>query len=451
MIGKHDLNKFKKRIDLWVLSTITCVLVGTQVPKYSYAQRQPVDVTPSPVVFRGTLAGEEAPPEGDYGIYAKSLDEVWAEVQRHFYDKNLRGVDWKAIRMAYEGQVRQAHNNTDFRFLVNRMLGELHASHTEFVTSDDFEYYVLSAVKDQDFVGNAIPQIGATGHPEADGYHILAVLNGGPAANAGIQGGDVVVSADGTPFLSAASLRGKDGRKVNLVIRRGDAPAYVVSVVPVKKNALRAFLDATRESATVLNIGGRRIGYVHLWTMANDVFRNALDALILGKLHNTDGLILDLRDGYGGNPFGFSDVFLRPDLSWEMQGNDGHRSISYTGYDRPMVVLINGGTRSAKEFLTYQFKAAHRATLIGTRTAGAFLGATFIPIGTNGMLELAVQGLLVNGVALENRGVDPDIVVAPAFTYTARDAQLLRAEQLLLKSPAAPNREPTTGGMIHVQ
>jgi carboxyl-terminal processing protease len=101
------------------------------------------------------------------------------------------------------------------------------------------------------------------------------------------------------------------------------------------------------------------------------------------------------------------------------------------GYDKPMVVLINRGTRSAKEFLSYEFKSSHRAKLVGTRTAGAFLGAGTFHVGSDGLLELPVLGLKVNGQLLEGSGVAPDLVVNPQSSYTERDAQLISAEQVL--------------------
>jgi carboxyl-terminal processing protease len=382
--------------------------------------------------------------------YAKTLQDVWSEVKRHFYDPRLHGVDWDHVRDQYLAQVNNVRSKSDFKELVNRMLRELHASHTDFVTTDDVEYYMMWAVRTQQTEGNEVAQIGVMGQPEADGYHVSAVLNGEAAIKAGIEPGDVLLTADGEPYLSAASLRNKAGREVRVGVRGVDGKSRFVEVVPTSKNILKSFLDATRTSAQILNVNGKRIGYVHLWTMATDVFRRTLEGLVLGRLHDTDGLILDLRDGYGGTPFGFSDVFLRPDLSWEMQAHDGATRLSYTGYGKPMVVLINSGTRSAKEFLTYQLKSAHRATIIGLRTAGAFLGASFIPIGKDNLLELAVEGLRVNGAPLENRGVDPDVVVAAAGTYTDRDAQLLYAENLLGHTPTPPNRDSGAPGIIHV-
>ena len=93
-----------------------------------------------------------------------------------------------------------------------------------------------------------------------------------------------------------------------------------------------------------------------------------------------------------------------------------------------MVVLINDGTRSAKEFLSYEFKSRRRARLVGTRTAGAFLGAGGFEVGRTGLLELPIMGLRVDGKPIEGTGVAPDLAFAPRFSYTDRDSQRLAGE-----------------------
>ena len=114
------------------------------------------------------------------------------------------------------------------------------------------------------------------------------------------------------------------------------------------------------------------------------------------------------------------------------------------------MALINEGTRSAKEFLSYQLKTSHRATLVGTRTAGAFLGAEFVDIGDDGMLELAGVGLKLNGIPLENNGVMPDLVAPAKDTYTEQDAQLAQAKQTLIEPFARSYPGTNLPTIIHV-
>ncbi len=389
----------------------------------------------------GRVIGVSGQGEGQGGLrgsearqYETELDKTLKTVRDRYYDKRIGGLDWTRVGDAYRARLASVQNRAEFVRLVNAMLAELHASHTEFVDASDVAFYMLPAVMEGDLRGHLVAHIGVMGRQDGNEYLVAAALDGGPAEKAGILSGDRLVRADGQPFQSAGSFVGKEGTPVRVELRRaGETTLQTVRVTPVKQNMLAAYLEATRSSARMLEVGGRKVGYVHLWTMADEAFKTTLDRLVLNKLYATDGLILDLRDGYGGHPWGFSDVFLRPDVTWEHQMRE-IRSVQHSGYTKPLVVLINGGTRSAKEFLAYQLRAAGRATLVGGRTAGAFLGAGVFPIGKESLLELAVDGLKLNGKPLEGVGVAPDVAVAPAFAYTSRDRQMAQAEQTLLKA-----------------
>ena len=377
---------------------------------------------------------QDAPPSAKEAIpyYSDAFEKVWKTVRDKFWDKNTNGVDWRKVGQQYRAQLPNVKTKAEFEVLVNAMLRELHASHTEYTTDDDIGFYMFPAVIDGDLKRHRAAHIGVMGGAEAGGWRVAAVLDGGAADKAGLRSGDLVLSADGQPFTSAGSCRGKEGKELLLTVKREGEPApLILKPVPVNENPLAAFVKATERSARIIDVGGRKIGYIHLWTMANPAFKDALDRAVSEKLADTDALILDLRDGYGGSPFGYFDPFAAPDIMWEQTGRDGVVT-HHTGYDRPMAVLINGGTRSAKEYFTLQFKKSKRATVIGTTTTGAFLGAGGFPITQDGYLELPVVGLRLDGKRIEGVGVSPDIAVAASHSYTAQDAQRLRAEQVLL-------------------
>ncbi|HZT41804.1 MAG TPA: S41 family peptidase [Chthonomonadaceae bacterium] len=394
---------------------------------------QPPAAAAPPATLRAGQRNGLRPARRQDSPFAAQLDQIWRTVNEHFYARDFNGVDWQRVGEVYRDRLPQAQTKAEFETLANTMLGELHASHTGYYDENDMEFYMLPAVMAGDLRGHQVEHIGVMGRREGEGYGVTAVINGSPAEKAGIRSGDLLLTADGQPFTSAGSFRGKSGMPVRVTLRRAGAPDLLtVTVTPVRQNILSAFLEATRQSARIVDVGGRRLGYVHLWTMAHPAFRSALDQIVTGQLHATDGLILDLRDGYGGSPFGYEDVFLRPDISWEETTHRGPQEIEHLGYNKPMVVLINSGTRSAKEFLSYQLKNAHRAILVGTNTAGAFLGAQTFEIGRDGVLELAVAGLRVDGRRLEGVGVAPDLAVAADATYTDHDRQMARAEQVLI-------------------
>lgn len=55
------------------------------------------------------------------------------------------------------------------------------------------------------------------------------------------------------------------------------------------------------ETALPLRGDGKKVGYIHIWSNAADPYQQQLqDELIYGRLKNADGLVLDLRDGWGG-------------------------------------------------------------------------------------------------------------------------------------------------------
>ena len=381
--------------------------------------------------------------------YANAFEKVWKTVRDKFWDKNFNGVDWRGVGEQYRARLAKVKTKAEFEVLVNAMLRELHASHTEYTTDDDTGFYMFPAVLDGDLQKHKVAHIGVMGEAEAGGWRVAAVLDGGPADKAGLRSGDLILSADGQPFTSAGSCRGREGREITLAVKReGETAPLTLRPVPVNENLLAAFLKATERSARIIDVGGKKIGYIHLWTMANPAFKDALDRAVLNKLADTDGLILDLRDGYGGTPFGYFNVFDTPDVVWEQTGRDGTVT-RHTGYDRPMTALINGGTRSAKEYFTLQFKKSKRASVIGATTTGAFLGAGGFPITQDGYLELPVVGLKLDGKRIEGVGVPPDISVPASHSYTPQDAQRLRAEQVLLDAThALPPRSKTQRDVV---
>ncbi len=390
-------------------------------------------LTPEAVLAQRTRT--EAPID-----FVQAFDTLQKCVQANFYDKNLHGVNWREVRERYAPKVAQIKTKHAFTQMVNQMLDELKASHAELLTSDDFGYYLLRAVLSGDIDKPQVTHIGIVGKYDKDDFIITGVLDGGPAATAGIQLGDRLRLVGNEPFHSISSFHDQEGKPLTITLQRvGEPQTRTITVTPKKENLLRSFLDATRKSARVFVVEGKRIGYIHLWTMGHELFKQLVDQLVLGQLYNTEGLILDLRDGFGGNPSGFADVFFTPDVLWQ-QDSRGVQTTRRFGYGKPMVVLTNAGTRSAKEFLSYQFKRSSRATLVGTTTAGAFLGATSFPIVPGIMLELPIVGLTLDGIRLEAKGVAPDILVETLFPYTDKDDQILKAKQVLLSKILSSKR-----------
>jgi len=194
---------------------------------------------------------------------ATVFDEVWKIVRDRFYDRELRRLDWNAIGDRYRPLVASAPSDRERAAVINRMLGELHASHTGYFTPADTGYYDLADIFSRSLrreIESAFPngRVAYTGigvfTRDIDGKTFVSgVLNGLPADEAGLLVGDELIAADGAPFEPVESFADKSGRKVTLSIRRSrDGDPQRLTVVPERIEPSAAFLDAMRASTKVI-------------------------------------------------------------------------------------------------------------------------------------------------------------------------------------------------------
>jgi len=187
----------------------------------------------------------------------------------------------------------------------------------------------------------------------------------------------------------------------------------------------------------------RDVGYLRLGS-----FPNAIEPVLgwaMADVGRKSKLILDLR----GNPGGLVDsvdsaagVFLPAGTlistglrRYHFFGPQRFVASDSVGarYNGRLVVLVDRGSRSGAESLARALQYYHRATIVGTRTAGKVLGVDLeINLADGGMLRVATLDMRApDGRRLEGRGVTPDVFVAAS---RRRDAQLDRAFQLLQMS-----------------
>jgi carboxyl-terminal processing protease len=218
--------------------------------------------------------------------------------------------------------------------------------------------------------------------------------------------------------------------------------------IPIKVTLIRPneMTDASiAASAKVFTINNDKIGYLHLWTYSTpDVQEVVQNLLSSTAMQNVDGLILDMRCRHGGAPPDAAETFvgITPELD---MADRSSRHIANFRYRKPLVGLIDGGTRSGMEVLAYSLKKAG-IVLVGTRTAGAFLGGSPFILKDGSLLYLAVMSALVDGHPLEGVGVSPDLNVAYSKQYShGHDPQLQAAllqMQKTLQGRASASRKP---------
>jgi len=363
-------------------------------------------------------------PAADYGALGQ---EIVQYVKKQFFDAN-RGREWAKNHERYAAGVR---TRREFALLTNKVLAELKASHTSYYTPQDVEYYMLRAI----FSGPTeilYDSIGIDCARLPDGMFVRTVFASGPAEKAGLLRGDRILRADGAPFDPFASFDGRANRVVVLQVeRRAGEPVLEIRVTPRHINPKQEWLEAQRKGARLIEHEGKKIGYVSLFSCAGEEHHMALEESLRTTLRTADALVIDFRNGWGGCNPRFVDLF-NPDVPvLTMIQRTGESQPFDSSWRKPVVVLINKGSRSGKEVVSYALKKHRRATLVGERTAGAVLGGSPRLLSDQSLLFLATVDVRVDGEMLEGKGVEPDVIVLDTLPYAAgKDVQLDKAVKI---------------------
>ncbi len=376
------------------------------------------------------------------------IGEVTRLVERHFYDPAIVAEVWDDALAGARAELRGPASEARTDAALAAMLARLGVSHTGYFRPGELAYYELMDIFARDdwagqldtiFPAGEIAYTGIGLVPRAIGGRsfVAGVYDGGPAAQAGILVGDELLTADGAPFDPIASFEGKAGRKVTLGVRRGaNAAPLQLAVEPERIRPNAFFLDALKASIQVIERDGRRFGYVRIWSYARRAYQRALiEALADGPLAAVDGLVLDLRGGWGGAQADYAELFVGGAPIMTYAGRDGRVDYANFRWRRPVVALVDGGTRSGKEVIAYALQR-HGIPLVGSRTAGALLAGRGYLLSDGSLLELAVADVRVEGFRLEGQGVLPDVAVPFELPYAAgRDPQRAAALALLARQP----------------
>ena len=373
--------------------------------------------------------------------YLNLFNEICSLVEKNFYDPGFIDTNFNDIKEIFRTNSGEIRSDREFSKVINNMLKQLKTSHTNYYTKDDTEYYQLASIF------SPLPEIKKIFHDKAIVYpatglfvkeidsriFIVSVLAGSVSEKAGLMMGDEIVSVDGEPYRGAASFINKPDGAALLIRRREKDEPFKVKITPEIINPTEEFLRAEKESIQVSDRSDKKIGYIHIWNFAGEEYYDELvSAISDGSLKDADGLILDLRDGWGGANPDYLNVFNEKIPELQMIDRDGNVRGGNSHWRKPVVMLINERVRSGKEIMAYGFKKYKIGTVIGEKTAGAVIAGKVLPVSDGSLLYLASSGALVDGENLEGKGVEPDMAVPMEIKYCeGKDVQLEKAIEFL--------------------
>ncbi|MFN3266085.1 MAG: S41 family peptidase [Deinococcales bacterium] len=290
-----------------------------------------------------------------------------------------------------------------------------------YALNDEFTYYIppAEATTGREDLQGEFFGIGVGISPaNKDGTGVLVetVYRGSPAAQAGLQANDVILSANGKdisklPLDQAVRLiRGPNGSTVKLVILRNGSK--------ITLTAIRAKITKVNVESTVLP---NRIGYVAISDFANQKVTEQLQAQLKSMSGKIKALVLDLRNNPGGlvsQAEGVADTFLEKGDIFITRDNTKQIKVDYsarpqgTDFKLPMVVLVNGSSASASEIVAAALQELGRAKVVGEKTFGKGVANIPTPLSNDGQLNVAnKEWLTPKRNSLYKRGVTPDVMV----------------------------------------
>jgi tricorn protease len=378
--------------------------------------------------------------------WSQIYHECWRQMRDFFYDSNLHGVDWKAMRAKYEPLLAHVHHRADLTYVIGELIGELNVGHAyvgggEMPKPSRLQTGLLGAELERDKGSGA--------------YRIRKIIKGNnwdeslrsPLAELGVDAkeSDYILAVNGRPTREMGnifeSLVNTVGKQVTLKLAAGPQERETREVVvrPIPDEAklyYRQWVDGNLKKVTDATDG--KVGYLHVPDMQVNGL-NEFTRQFYPQVHKK-ALIIDVRGNGGGNVSPMLIERLRREIAMI---NISRNSVPHTNPAAmvwgPMVCLMNEYSASDGDLFPYQFRHYRLGKLIGRRSWGGVVGIRgTLPLLDGGYLnrpEFSRYDVAGKEWVIEGRGVTPDIIVDndPGQEYAGTDQQLERAIQEMLE------------------
>lgn len=381
--------------------------------------------------------------------WVQIFNEAWRIQRDFFFDENLRGVDWKAMKLKYEKLLPFVTTRCELNYLLTDLFSELGQSHVE--------------IKGGDLPKIQKSKIGLLGIDlELDKYNlcykITKIYRGQnwdidksspltlPGMN--INEGDYLMAIDGVSlnekFNPDSLLVNKAGETVVLTIN--EKPSFTdsrkINVIPASysesQGDLLRYNDWVLSNIEKVNTAtDGKVGYIHI----PDTYYPGIESFFryfYSQIHK-EGLILDVRFNSGGySPYWMIDRLNRLMIYYSAVPY-GKALVKEPdmGFFGTKVCITNEWTESGGENYAAIFRLLKSGLLIGTRTSGNLASAQDIYLIDRGILTYPAEGKKNSKGedVIENIGVIPDIDIQnlPDDYIQGNDRQLDRSIQEILK------------------
>jgi carboxyl-terminal processing protease len=349
------------------------------------------------------------------GIWIGGHPAKLPPLMRDFFVDDAAGINVEATELIQDNYYRQVDQaeltNSSLQGMVRGLRLRYHDRFSDYFSPENLALFNEEISGRFSGIGLSVTQV-------KRGLRAERVFHGSPAARAGIEAGDVIVSVGGH------SIAGVDSGVATAKIKGPEGTDVVIGVLHPKTGKVRdlrltrAQVSLPITTSRVKTVDGRKLGYVRLATFSEGshaLLRRAVEKV---EKEGAQGLVLDLRGNGGGlltEAVLTASIFLPKGqvvVSTDSR-TQGHAVYKTVGDDlpaRPIVVLIDRNTASAAEILTAALADDAGATVVGTRSFGKGVFQQEIDLSNGGALKLTIgEYFTPKGVNLAGNGIQPDV------------------------------------------
>lgn len=387
------------------------------------------------------------------------FDDVWSTIRQRYYDPELHGIDWEAMRAEKRALAADARDSKQFYVILRQMVGSLHDAHTRlFAPEENIDW------EHPRFIGVGLTLREVAGQPV-----VVAVESNSDAERAGLKPGDILTSVDDEPALNLFARRMEElggsstiaaarlRAMTSLFAGESDASVRISWIASDRKHRSATLKRKWSEKDLLLRV--RKTGDYAIVDFDAFTPQIAVDfsKLVPDKFSGVRGLVIDLRNNGGGDleamveiasaflPQGtnlgnFFDRTARVEVEPRTRTKLIYSANSVTPFNAPVVILISERTSSAAEIFTAALREARRASVVGTNSCGCVLAVRrrhILP--DNGALDVSELDYRTGlGTRLEGVGITPDIkVVVELSDLSARNDRAMNQALEQLRTVAS--------------
>ena len=419
------------------------------------------------LLLLAVTAGSAARPGAQDKQKVDPMDRAGAEamlmqmrdaVKQYYYDPTFHGIDMDARYKVYLDRVKSAPTLSEATRIIAAYMAGLDDSHTVFLPSRynfRFSYdYRLQIFGDQCFLTDTRPGSDAANklHP---GDQVLT-LDGYAVTRKDLPELEYYLRALAPHRALDFQLREPSGKGRHEVVN-----TTIVDLPPVWPRSLSDYRMQSDRVQRAFRNRHTEIGDAMIWKLPSFVFGEGDIDHLVGIARKHKALVLDLRGNWGGSAEILAylvgslfdhDVKLATRVSRKGEKPVFAKSKGRGAFDGKLIVLVDSRSASAAEVLARVVQLEHRGAVVGDRTSGSVMEATFYPFEWGfpqpfhfGAVISTANLIMGDGNSLEKVGVIPDVLLLPSATdlVQGRDPVLSRAAEM-----AGVELDPAAAGKL---